>query len=344
MVRPRLTAALLAIASLAAAQPGESAAALAAAVRSAIGARRADKDIAKLVRKAKLAESLDDTTIEVLESQGAGPRAVEELERQRDLSRALPPPAASAASFEAPPAPSAEERSQILNQAGRIAMNYTRSLPDFLCTETVRRYVDTKGKDSWDPTDILTIRLAYSAGQAEDYKLIAVNGRKTFRTYEEVGGALTKGEFASILHHLFTASARTRFHWEHWTLLRKRPTYVFSYQIEPENSAYRMDIQNRDGRYSATLGQHGLIYVDHDSGQVVRIVVRGDHFPPDFPVQRSSSVLDYDFIDVGGRQFLLPLRADVRMVIPTKMQTRNLVEFEDYRKFSTETTITFDKQ
>src|SRR6266481_6986952 len=104
MVRLRLTAALLGIVSLAAAQPGERVSALVASVRSAIAARRADKDIAKLVHKAKLAESLDDTTIEVLESQGAGPRAVEELERQRDLSRALPAPAAPAASFDAPPA------------------------------------------------------------------------------------------------------------------------------------------------------------------------------------------------------------------------------------------------
>jgi len=52
-------------------------------------------------------------------------------------------------------------------------------------------------------------------------------------------------------------------------------------------------------------------------------------------------LLDYEFMNVGARQFLLPLRADVRMGT-AGLLTRNEMEFHSYRKFSSEATITFD--
>ena len=41
-----------------------------------------------------------------------------------------------------------------------------------------------------------------------------------------------------------------------------------------------------------------------------------------------------------GRQFLLPLRAQIRMAT-ADLRTRNDVEFHSYRKFAAETSITF---
>jgi hypothetical protein len=51
--------------------------------------------------------------------------------------------------------------------------------------------------------------------------------------------------------------------------------------------------------------------------------------------------LDYDFIRVGGRQFLLPLDADVRLA-SRQISTRNEVRFRGYRKFSGESSISFE--
>jgi hypothetical protein len=52
--------------------------------------------------------------------------------------------------------------------------------------------------------------------------------------------------------------------------------------------------------------------------------------------------LDYGPADVGGRSFLLPLRADVRMAPRYYPSTRNEVEFTGYRKFTGESSITFE--
>ena len=51
---------------------------------------------------------------------------------------------------------------------------------------------------------------------------------------------------------------------------------------------------------------------------------------------------DYDFADVGGQQFLLPLRSDVRSR-EVGYVSWNEVSFSGYRKFAADATITFDK-
>jgi hypothetical protein len=81
--------------------------------------------------------------------------------------------------------------------------------------------------------------------------------------------------------------------------------------------------------------------VDRDTARTIRIVAEADNIPSDFPVESAVTTLDYDFSDIGGRQFLLPLRADVRMRTPG-LETRNEVEFNSYKKFTSDATITFD--
>ena len=116
---------------------------------------------------------------------------------------------------------------------------------------------------------------------------------------------------------------------------------MFSFRILAENSKYhlRYGQSGAMGNAEAVVGQHGFIYLDRDTDQILRIIAEAD--PPEkFPVQHSSVVLDYDFRDVGGKPFLLPVRADVRMVSGA-LHIRNRIEFHDYRKFSGESTITF---
>jgi len=58
---------------------------------------------------------------------------------------------------------------------------------------------------------------------------------------------------------------------------------------------------------------------------------------------RTPSVLDYGIAEVGGQPFLLPSRADMR-VITKDGQERNVLEFGNYRRFAGEATVNFEKQ
>jgi len=230
----------------------------------------------------------------------------------------------------------------VISQARRKAFNYTAGLPDFICTENVRRFESPTGVGDWSARDSLTVQLTYFDHE-EDYKLTALNGHKTGLAYDDVGGALSKGEFGSMLLSIFAPSSRATFNWLHWTTLRKRASYVFAFQIDARNSTYVL----RVGRYgtrevSAVPGQHGLVYIDRETKDVLRLDCDADSIPASFPLKGATRILDYGTADVGGRTYLLPLHADVRMFPRDRWPvTRNEVEFTGFRKFAGESSISF---
>jgi hypothetical protein len=307
-------------------------------VRASVENRNSDADLAKALHKIRPAERLDLRVLDALETEGVGPKAYAELERLLDISRELPAPSVRLV-FPQEPVPTSEEQRKVVRDAQTIAVNYSKSLPDFFCTEVVRRYDDMRG--SMELRDTLEVKLTYFEGK-EDYRVLTVNGRATIRALEDVGGSVSKGEFASMLNSIFTGQSKAVLQWDHWTTVRNRPAHVYAFRISAQNSSYRIQFRysGRFGPQEAVVGQHGFVYIDRETNEVLRIASDADTIPPKFPVQASSTVLDYDFVDVGGRRYLLPLRADVRMSA-NRLHTRNLVEFHGYRKFTGESTITF---
>ena len=332
-MRRRHGLAILAITACIAATPPSSVNQVIALVRSAIGSHESDKQLARALGKIEMGERLDSHAVEELESEGAGPKAVAELEKLREASRALPAPVAPAP-FDSPPAPPGDEQRRILIEARRLALAYDKSLPDFICEQEIRRYHGERA--GWGLKDTLTLRLSYF-GQKEVYKLLTINGRPTVLPFEAVGGAISQGEFGSLLHEIFD---RGTFSWDHWTNLRKRPALVYNFRVSPLDSHYRMDFASGSQRLSVVTGQHGVVYVDRETNSILRISTEADSIPRSFPVRSSSTLLDYEFTTVGGRPFLLPLRAQVRMATPD-LRTRNDVVFRMYRKFEAETSISF---
>ena len=90
--------------------------------------------------------------------------------------------------------PSEDEEARLLEQVRETALNYTKSLPDFICTQVVKRYLDSNGRDRWTLADTLTVKLSYF-GQKEDYKLLLIDNKPTNLEYMKTGGAASKGEF-----------------------------------------------------------------------------------------------------------------------------------------------------
>ena len=306
-------------------------------VRSGLRDGDSDNAIARSLRKLKLGERMDIRVIEELESEGAGQKTIGELELLREPSQTLPAPAAPLPFTHAAP-PSAEERTRVLDGARESALNYSKSLPDFICMQTVRRFDTLRGR--WLLKDTLDVKLTFFE-QKEDYRLLRVNGRPAVISYRDVGGAISQGEFGSLLRLIFDDKSQVEFQWAHWTRLRKRPAHVFSFRTDAP--IYRLEISR--GREGTSRGvavrQRGYVYVDRDTGNIVRIVAEAHGIPAKFPVRTSSTALDYELTKVGARDFLLPLRAEIRMGTDS-MMTLNEVRFNGYQRFSAEATISFE--
>ena len=306
-------------------------------VQSSIKLQHPDKQIAVYLQKVKLTEQLEDRRIEDLQADGAGPKTLEALRLLRDASQSLPKPAAKMIRLTpAIPPPSPSEQREILDQVREYALNYSKRLPDFICTQVTRRYYDPSGLEFWQAHDTLTSRLSYFE-QKESYKLVLVNNTATERSYESLGGATSTGEFGSMLREIFEKESQAQFKWERWATLRGKRSHVFSYRIAQPNSHWRISYERQQ---EIIAGYSGQVFVERDSGMVLRIALTAEDIPPTFPIRQASTVLDYDYTDIAGQPHLLPLKAVVRLR-QDKLLTKNDVEFRMYRKFGSDVTITF---
>ena len=307
-------------------------------IRSAISMKSPDKQVAAYVTHLKLSQKLDERTIEQLRGEGAGPRTVA---ARRDLA------AASASLTQAPkveavkapppiPPPPYEDQQTVIAQAREYAHNYSSSLPNFICTQVTRRYYGQNGHENWHLADTLTSKLSYFE-QHEKYELKLINSQLVDRPYESLGGASSSGEFGTMLKQTFDERTGAEFHWDHWGTLRGHLVYVFNYHVDRGNSQWMLDYEHREQIQPA---YEGLVYLDKETGKVLRLTLRAVELPPAFPIQDAHTQLDYDYTDIGGQKFLLPLVAQVRMR-HDNILTRNDNEFRLYRKYGVESSITF---
>jgi hypothetical protein len=332
---------------------------LIAAVRTGIHQKKSDKDVAKSVRKFQLSQKMEDRVIEELQSEGAGPDTIEELLYKRDASATLPLPE-NPPHFDSPPRPSIDEQKSFFHDLAKNAFQYVRRLPDFICTQQIHRYTmgpatvpgllpstarggsrNVQMQTRWWSKDMLTVKLTYFESR-EKYDLISVNGKQAKTSFETVGGAISEGEFGSTLLEVFDPSTKSEFRWDHWTHLRKRLTRVYSFTGPKDKSHYRVGTTDPGSEQRTIIvGRHGFVYADDETRMVMRILVIADSIPKGYPVIAATSLLDYDFSSVGDQRYLLPLRAEARMKT-TRIQYRNVVDFTDYRKFTGESSISFD--
>lgn len=339
---------------------------LAQFIRSELALRQhSDKQIAAYVKKISLTERLTDKTIVDLEAQGAGPKTVDALNELKTesakkksgdadatYSPATAPEAAGggatptvtlAAKLPPIPPPNSVRQQEILDQVKQYANNYTQNLPNFVCVEVIRQYVDFDSSDRYRSTGNILAKVSYNAGR-ESYKVYSVNGRM-----EEVsldrgvgGGAVSTGEFGSLMREIFDPKSAAEFGWDHWGTLRGRRMAVFSYAIDSGHSAWSIDYSAGPGDSQRIITAYkGLVYADENTGEISRIKFVAVDIPRSFPVSAATEILDYDLVSINGQQYVCPLVAKLYMTAGSQ-KSRNEIEFRNYRKFGTESTIQYD--
>jgi len=235
--------------------------------------------------------------------------------------------------------PSPDEQRRTLDSARDIAIHYSGKLPDFICTEQVER-TDRAGPAAIK-VDRLSIQLSYF-GQKEKYKLVSVNGSRTEQPLESLDGLITGGEFGSLLLGVFDPSSSADFQWKASSNIRKRRAAVYTYRIARAKSHYILGHRAAAGNMvEAAAGYHGEIDLDSETAKVLRLTASADDIPKDSGIFQSSVEVDYDFISVAGRTYLLPSHSDARMERSYR-QIANVVTFADYKKFEADSTIDFN--
>jgi hypothetical protein len=298
-----------------------------------------DKKVADYVKNIRLTQRLEESTIEDLQAAGAGTRTLEALRSLAATTRELPEaPAPLPKEVPKPiPPPDSAEQNRVLDEARQYGIDYTRNLPNFICTQVTRRYVDESGLEFYGLADTVIAKLSYD-GKQEDYRVMLVNNRVVDTSMDRIGGATSTGEFGSMMKEIFDPETQTRFRWERWGTLRGRRMHVYRYDVDRERSKWQITYERVA---SITPGYRGLIYIDRDMGSIMRITFEAVDIPTMFPIQKAATVLDYDFAEIGGKQYIVPLKARIQMRAG-RLLTRNDVEFRFYKRFGAEATIRVD--
>jgi hypothetical protein len=234
--------------------------------------------------------------------------------------------------------PTPEEQRRTLDTARDIAINYTHKLPDFICTEQVRR------TDRTSPTNIkadrLTIQLS-DFGQKEKQKLVAMNGTQTEKPLESLDGLITGGEFGALLLGVFDPASSADFQWKESSNIRKRRAAVYTYRIARAKSHYLLGHRLETGNMvEEAAGYHGEVVLDTETARALRLTAFADDIPKNSVILQSSVEVDYDFAGVAGHTYLLPSRSEAHMERSYR-QITSVVTFLDYRKFEVDSTIDF---
>ena len=336
---------------------------LAQFIRSELALKQqTDKQLAVYLKKqVKLNEKLTDKTIQDLEAQGAGPRTVEALQALRDQTANLKPPSHDATSSPATapddslqsgpssikvgvttpiPPPSSIRQQEILDEIRQYAMNYTANLPNFICLQVTRQYVDPDSSDHFRILQTINAQLSYHQGE-EDHRVISVNGKLVNIGFNDVtskvGGAISTGEFGGMMRSIFDDKSRADINWDHWGTLRGKRMAVFNYFIDSGHSDYHIEWENSQQIITA---YKGLIYADEYTGAISRLKLEAVNIPRSFPVNEATEILDFGDTEINGQTYICPLKADLRLR-SGREKYKNDIEFRLYRKFGTESNIVY---
>jgi hypothetical protein len=230
----------------------------------------------------------------------------------------------------------------LLDQARSHAADFINDLPNFVVTQIVTRSVRTPGKKDWRRQDKLEIEVSYRAKTGEQFKLLRYNDKPAQMTYDQLKGATSTGEFGSILGALFSPESQAEFKEIRREIFHRHQTVIYDFMVQKEFSSNTITDVNT-GR-AVTTAYSGSIWIDAESGRVLRIKQTAVGIQPGFPITLAERAVEYEWITLDGQRYLLPIYADVILGNDLKRYyLRNVIELRNYHKFDTDLKILLEK-
>jgi hypothetical protein len=230
-----------------------------------------------------------------------------------------------------------------LEEVRQSALQHTEDLPNFICAQVTRRYLDASGSNRWQSQDTLQAELTYNQ-KKENYANVLVNGRPSNRPFEALGGTLSIGEFGSILRALFMPQSQATFWKEREEDLRGLRTLVIGFTVPQSTSSWTLSFENS---HSLKVAYRGNVWVDPQKKQVMKISQSTTQIPATFPISYAETTTEYGnslIQGIEGKEFLLPLRAELIMRESRQhSSTRNVIEFREFRKFTSDVKLVSDR-
>jgi hypothetical protein len=231
------------------------------------------------------------------------------------------------------PQPTTEQLQTIIEDARKRALDYAKRLPNFICVEVTNRSVDASGNGRWKHRDSIAEMLSYHDNQ-ETRTTLEVDGKRSSLKRADMNSTwpLSVGEFGAMLNLVFQPSSKTQFDWKEAATMGdgSGTVQVLNYRVAPKDATIVLSQGNED----VAVGFHGSVYIDASTGGVRRVTLEADQVPHTFPVHAAAMTVDYDYVAISARDYLLPVRSTVSLEKGHRKIELNEITFRNYRRFA----------
>ncbi len=227
----------------------------------------------------------------------------------------------------------------LIARAMDINLRFTEALPNFICKQKMTRKESRDHGQKWRTRDVIEAEIILVDG-IEDYRNLRVNDRPATIAEAEAGGSWSTGEFAQMLRNILHPAIHAEFSPAGPSVVRGRETVQYDFKISKQNSRWFLEF----GSVKYRPAYEGRIWIDEGNARVMRIEMAALNLPTSVPASSVETDLEYDWVDIGAQQHLLPAASANLMCNSGRNQNMcnlNEISFTEYNKFGAESAMTF---
>jgi hypothetical protein len=222
----------------------------------------------------------------------------------------------------------------LIRKAREVAAEFTDKLPNFVCDEHVFRYRSSTRIPDWQMQDRVTVEVVYAKG-AEDYRNVKLNGKPLKKGSPEDSGTWSSGEFGSTLIDVLLSAHEDEFKYRGESFIAGADAKIYDYKVVLADAHWQIKFGKPQ-----KPPYNGSVYIDPKTFRVLRIEMQTRQLPADYEIDTVESTVDYDWVLISGKKFLLPTRSENLACFRGSYScVRNVIEFRNYRKFDAESSV-----
>ena len=187
----------------------------------------------------------------------------------------------------------------------------------------------------WKYIDRVDADLVFDQSK-EAFRNIRRNGKPLKQATPEDTGQWSYGDFGAVLADLFQPRTRVKFKPRgNESTASGLKAAVYDFRVPRDNSHWTIHCS-----YAVQPAYSGSVWIEPATGRVLRIEKSTHALPADYPVDKVESTVDYDFVTIGGKKYLMPVRSAMLSCGTGGYECdKNEIEFRNFRKFEVESTV-----
>lgn len=223
----------------------------------------------------------------------------------------------------------------LIARAAEASIDYDSTLPNFICDEGVNRMMSNATPPKWKKEDRVDVEVMY-VDRKEDYRNVRINGKalKPGARPEDTG-SWSRGDWGTVLVDVLHPATDAEFKKRGKDKIAGIDCEVYDFTVEKANSHWQV-------QYTTMIkpAYKGAIWVDPITARVLRIEMQGRRLPQTYELDAVELMIEYGWVTIKGEKYLLPTKSEnLSCWRYTTRCSMNEIEFKNYRRFSTESSI-----